>query len=62
MIPLAEAQERVLAGCDVLNEVTVAVDDRSGIGDHRDGGGARVSASVRQHGDGRLCGAVGRCG
>ena len=31
MIPLAEAQERVLAGCDVLAEAVVGVDDARGM-------------------------------
>ena len=31
MIPLSEAQERVLAGCAVLDEATVAVDDARGL-------------------------------
>ena len=31
MIPLAEAQERVLAGCDVLDEAVIAVDDALGL-------------------------------
>ena len=31
MIPLSEAQERVLAGCTVLDEVTVAVDGARGL-------------------------------